>query len=99
MFATWAPSAQRVSVVGDFNNWDGRCHPMRVRGGSGVWELFIPGLTSGDLYKFEIKNQHDGSLHSKMDPYAQQAELRPGTASVVATPSVHQWQDRFMETQ
>lgn len=93
LFATWAPSAQRVSVVGGFNNWDGRCHPMRVRGGSGVWELFIPGLTAGDLYKFEIKNQHDGSLHSKMDPYAQQAELRPGTASVIAETSVHQWQD------
>lgn len=93
LFASWVPSAQRVSVVGGFNNWDGRCHPMRVRGDSGVWELFIPGLTAGELYKFEIKNQHDGSLHSKMDPYAQQAELRPGTASVIAKTSVHQWQD------
>ncbi|MDH5358433.1 MAG: 1,4-alpha-glucan branching protein GlgB [Gammaproteobacteria bacterium] len=93
LFATWAPSAQRVSVVGDFNQWDGRCHPMRVRGGSGVWELFIPDITAGDLYKFEIKNHADGSLHSKMDPYARQAELRPGTASVVAADSKHLWQD------
>ncbi len=93
LFSTWAPSAQRVSVVGSFNSWDGRCHPMRVRGGSGVWELFIPGLSAGDLYKFEIKNQHDGSLHSKMDPYAQQGELRPGTASVIASTSTHTWQD------
>jgi len=94
LFATWAPSAQRVSVIGEFNQWDGRCHPMRVRGGSGVWELFVPGLTTGELYKFEIKNQHDGSLHSKMDPYAQQAELRPGTASIIASTSQHKWQDK-----
>ncbi|MDF1589196.1 MAG: 1,4-alpha-glucan branching protein GlgB [Gammaproteobacteria bacterium] len=94
LFATWAPSAQRVSVIGEFNQWDGRCHPMRVRGDNGVWELFIPGLSTGELYKFEIKNQHDGSLHSKMDPYAQQAELRPGTASIIAHTSQHQWQDK-----
>jgi 1,4-alpha-glucan branching enzyme len=92
LFSTWAPSAQRVSVIGDFNQWDGRKYPMRVRGSSGVWELFIPGMTAGELYKFEIKNI-DGSLHSKMDPYAQQSELRPGTASVIAKNSEHQWQD------
>ena len=73
LFATWAPSAERISVVGEFNQWDGRCHPMRVRGGNGVWELFIPELTAGELYKFEIRNRDDGSLHAKMDPYAQQS--------------------------
>lgn len=98
MFATWAPNAQRVSVVGNFNRWDGRCHPMRSRGNSGIWELFIPGLTAGELYKFELLNQRDGSLHLKMDPYCQQAELRPGTASVVFH-SQYQWQDQdWMES-
>jgi len=93
LFATWAPSAQRVSIIGDFNQWDGRKHPMRIRGSSGVWELFIPGLTVGELYKFEIKS-NDGSLHSKMDPYGQQSELRPGTASIIAKTSEHEWQDK-----
>mgnify|MGYP000644990385 FL=1 len=92
LFATWAPSAQRVSVVSNFNQWDGRKHPMRVRGDSGVWELFIPGLKAGEIYKFEIKN-NDGSLHSKMDPYGQQSELRPATGSIVAANSQHEWQD------
>ncbi|PCJ31918.1 MAG: 1,4-alpha-glucan branching enzyme [Gammaproteobacteria bacterium] len=92
LFATWAPSAQRVSVVGDFNQWDGRKHPMRVRSESGVWELFIPGISAGEIYKFEIRSQ-DGTLHSKLDPYGQQAELRPATASVVAKTSGHKWQD------
>lgn len=93
LFSTWAPNAQRVSVVGDFNQWDGRCHPMRVRGDSGVWELFIPGLEAGVLYKFEIRNHHDGSLHFKADPYARQAELRPGTASIVVNNEDYMWQD------
>lgn len=93
LFATWAPSAQRVSVVSDFNQWDGRKHPMRVRGDSGVWELFIPDLKAGEIYKFEIKN-NDGSLHSKMDPYGQQSELRPSTGSIVAANSQHEWQDK-----
>lgn len=93
LFATWAPNAQRVSVVGDFNQWDGRCHPMRVHGDSGVWELFIPGRQAGELYKFEIRNRHDNSLHLKADPYARQAELRPGTASIIANDSVYVWQD------
>ena len=93
LFATWAPSAERISIIGNFNQWDGRCHPMRVRGGNGVWELFIPGLSAGELYKFEIRNRDDGSLHAKMDPYAQQSELRPGTASVIAPHSTHDWQD------
>jgi len=93
LFSTWAPSAERISVIGDFNQWDGRCHPMRVRGDNGIWELFIPGLKAGDLYKFEIRNRNDGSLHTKMDPYGQQTELRPSTASVVAAKAKHAWQD------
>ncbi len=93
LFSTWAPSAERISVIGDFNHWDGRCHPMRVRGDNGIWELFIPGLNAGELYKFEIRNRDDGSLHTKMDPYGQQTELRPSTASVVSAKSKHEWQD------
>ncbi len=85
-FAVWAPNAERVSVVGDFNRWDGRVHPMRVRGSSGVWELFIPGLKPGDLYKFEIRNRDSGEILVKTDPYAQGYELRPGTAAVVHPP-------------
>ncbi len=97
-FATWAPSAERVSVVGNFNQWDGRCHPMRSRGSSGVWELFIPGLTKGDLYKFEIRNLSTGQVMAKTDPYAQQMELRPRTASAV-THSQYQWQDQSWMTE
>jgi 1,4-alpha-glucan branching enzyme len=85
-FAVWAPNAGRVSVVGDFNAWDGRRHPMRSRGGGGVWEIFIPHVQAGDRYKFEIRT-HDGHLlPAKADPYARAAELRPATASVVAPP-------------
>jgi 1,4-alpha-glucan branching enzyme len=87
-FAVWAPNARRVSVVGNFNNWDGRRHAMRARGASGVWEIFIPQLVAGDLYKFEIKAQN-GELLLKADPFAFRAELRPDTASVVnALPAV-----------
>ncbi|CAK0760735.1 1,4-alpha-glucan branching enzyme [Gammaproteobacteria bacterium] len=93
LFATWAPNAARVSVVGDFNQWDGRVHPMRVRGGSGVWELFIPGLGAGALYKLEIRNREHGTLHLKSDPYAQQFELRPATACMVAASSRYAWGD------
>jgi 1,4-alpha-glucan branching enzyme len=92
-FAVWAPAAERVSVVGSFNRWDGRLHAMRVRGGSGVWELFIPGLKPGDLYKFEIRNRDSGEIRVKTDPYGQCFEKRPGTASVVPAPSQHQWDD------
>jgi 1,4-alpha-glucan branching enzyme len=91
-FATWAPNAERVSVIGDFNQWDGRCHPMRSRGSSGVWELFIPGLDVETIYKFEIRNRDSGQVKQKSDPYAQGSELRPRTASVVNTTS-YQWQD------
>jgi 1,4-alpha-glucan branching enzyme len=81
-FAVWAPNARRVSVVGNFNSWDGRRHAMRARGASGVWEIFIPQLLAGDLYKFEIRTQ-GGELLLKADPFAFRAELRPDTASVV----------------
>jgi 1,4-alpha-glucan branching enzyme len=92
-FAVWAPSAERVSVVGDFNGWDGRRHPMRCRGASGVWELFMPGIGPGELYKFEIRNRDSGEILLKSDPYARCAELRPATASIVAAPSAHVWGD------
>jgi len=68
-FGVWAPNARRVSVVGDFNHWDGRIHPMLSRGFSGIWELFVPGLDHGDLYKFEILSQVEHQLALKADPY------------------------------
>ncbi len=82
-FAVWAPNASRVSVVGDFNFWDGRRHPMRLRRECGVWELFLPNVPAGSLYKFEIRTQGGEVLPARSDPYALQAELRPATASVV----------------
>ncbi|HXH72517.1 MAG TPA: 1,4-alpha-glucan branching protein GlgB [Mariprofundaceae bacterium] len=91
-FAVWAPSAERVSVVGNFNHWDGREHPMRVRGSSGVWELFIPHLSEGEVYKFEIRGK-GGAIFEKADPYAQQMEVRPKTASVVHDPKQYKWHD------
>jgi len=93
LFAVWAPNAERVSVVGGFNQWDGRRHPMRTRGGSGVWELFIPDLDPGHLYKYEIRNRETGQIFLKADPYAQAYEIRPRTASIIAGPSSHQWND------
>ena len=92
-FAVWAPNAERVSVIGDFNRWDGRVHPMAVHGSSGVWELFIPGLQGGELYKFEIRNRATGEILVKIDPYAQQFERRPGTSSRVSAPTAYQWND------
>ena len=94
LFATWAPNAQRVSVIGDFNGWDGRRHSMRNRGSSGVWELFIPGLTRGDLYKFEIRNDKTGAVLSKIDPYASAYELRPKTACIVMEDVTYEWSDQ-----
>ncbi len=91
-FAVWAPNASRVSVVGNFNHWDGREHPLRVRGSSGVWELFVPGLCESELYKFEIRAQ-SGDILLKVDPYAQQMEVRPATACVVHNPEQYQWAD------
>lgn len=91
-FATWAPNAERVSVVGSFNDWDGRIHAMRSLGSSGVWEIFIPHLTTNDLYKFEIRNRHTGNIHIKTDPYGLEFEQRPGTASKISKSS-HEWAD------
>ncbi len=93
VFAVWAPNARRVSVVGDFNNWDGRRHPMRVRGGSGVWELFIPGLREGEIYKYEIKARDIDHLGLKADPYAFCFELRSKTASIVRRVDGFNWGD------
>jgi len=93
LFAVWAPNAERVSVVADFNHWDGRCHPMRVRGGSGVWELFIPDIAPGVLYKFEIRNRNSGEIQVKTDPYGQCFELRPQTAAIVAADD-YVWNDQ-----
>ena len=81
-FAVWAPAARAVSVVGDFNSWDGRLHAMRSLGSTGIWELFLPGVEPGARYKYEILAA-DGELTLKADPYAQEAELPPKTASVV----------------
>ncbi|MDF1529238.1 MAG: 1,4-alpha-glucan branching protein GlgB [Sedimenticola sp.] len=93
-FAAWAPNAQRVSVIGDFNNWDGRRHPMQSRGETGVWELFIPGIECSALYKYELLNRDSHEILTKTDPYAQQMEQRPKTASVTPTLSTFIWQDQ-----
>ena len=93
LFATWAPNAERVSVIGDFNDWDGRRHAMRNRGSSGVWEIFIPGLHAGNLYKFEIRNKATGAVLEKSDPYGQQFEMRPKTASIVPHEKTFSWSD------
>jgi 1,4-alpha-glucan branching enzyme len=90
-FAVWAPSARGVSVVGDFNSWDGRLHPMRTLGSSGIWELFVPDVGDGARYKYEIRWQ-DGSVHLKADPLAFQAERPPQTASIVHR-SQYSWND------
>jgi 1,4-alpha-glucan branching enzyme len=82
-FAVWAPDAQRVSVVGDFNSWDGRRHPMRLRRECGVWEIFLPGIGEGACYKYEIRSQEGQILPLKADPYGFAAEMRPSTASIV----------------
>jgi 1,4-alpha-glucan branching enzyme len=92
LFAVWAPNAGRVSVIGDFNDWDGRCHPMRIHANQGIWELFIPGISDG-RYKFEIRNAETGDLYIKTDPFARACEFRPDTASLVAGPAQHAWHD------
>jgi 1,4-alpha-glucan branching enzyme len=97
-FAVWAPNAQRVSVVGNFNNWDGRRHPMRSRGSSGVWELFLPELGEGELYKYEVKGRNS-YLGLKADPYAFYTEIRPNTASIVRDIDDYTWHDQdWMES-
>ena len=92
-FAVWAPNAERVSVTGNFNRWDGRVNPMRAHGSSGVWEIFIPELTVGELYKYEIRNRHSGNILTKTDPYGFSFEQRPGTAAKVTASDQHSWQD------
>lgn len=91
-FAVWAPNAERVSVTGSFNNWDGRVHSMRAHGASGVWEIFIPHLTTHDTYKFEIRNRNTNNVLVKTDPYGFEFEQRPGTAAKISK-SQHKWQD------
>lgn len=91
-FAVWAPNARSVSVVGDFNHWDGRINPMRSLGASGIWELFIPGIREHSRYKFEIQTQ-SRKVKIKADPFALFSEFRPATASVVADIHRFQWQD------
>ncbi len=91
LFATWAPGAQRLRVVGDFNHWDGRRHTMHKHPG-GIWERFLPGVTDGARYKFEILGA-DGVMALKADPYARAVELRPDTASIVCSQSRHAWAD------
>ena len=91
-FVVCAPSAARVSVIGSFNNWDGRIHGMRFYPDQGIWETFIPHVTKGDLYKFEVKAHPDQAPMKKADPYARYSELRPGTASKIWTDS-YEWSD------
>jgi 1,4-alpha-glucan branching enzyme len=94
VFAVWAPNARRVSVVGDFNQWDGRWHPMRRHPGAGIWELFVPGLGEGSRYKFEILGQDGALLALKADPFAFEFEVEePRTASVVASLDGYEWDD------
>lgn len=92
-FAVWAPNAERISIVGDFNRWDGRIHPMRNRGSSGIWELFIPGLEAGALYKFEVRSR-SGEVTLKTDPYGNQFQFRPETACVVTAHPDYIWNDQ-----
>jgi 1,4-alpha-glucan branching enzyme len=92
-FAVWAPTAQRVSVIGDFSAWDGRVFPMRSLGASGVWELFIPAINPGSLYKYEIVTR-EGEIRVKTDPFAFKLEQHPGTASIVEPPAAsYDWRD------
>ncbi|MGB7274132.1 MAG: 1,4-alpha-glucan branching enzyme [Geitlerinemataceae cyanobacterium] len=90
-FAVWAPNARNISILGDFNSWDGRQHQMAIRG-NGVWELFVPELGVGASYKYEIKNQ-DGHIYEKSDPYGYQQEVRPKTASIVTDLDRYTWND------
>jgi 1,4-alpha-glucan branching enzyme len=99
-FAVWAPNARRVSVVGDFNDWDGRVHPMRRRPEAGLWEIFIPGLGAGALYKYEIKGADGALLPLKSDPIGFRMEHPPGTASIVhLTRDAYVWSDQAWRAQ
>lgn len=92
-FAVWAPNAYRVSVIGDFNGWDARVHPMRLLGGSGIWELFIPGLAEGEIYRFDIISHNRGYHGQKSDPYGFYSEVRPLNASIVFDIDHYEWGD------
>ncbi|MBE2271673.1 MAG: 1,4-alpha-glucan branching protein GlgB, partial [Anaerolinea sp.] len=92
-FVVWAPSAQRVSVIGDFNGWDARLHPMRLHPGNGIWELFIPGIGEGSIYRFNIHSRYNSYRADKSDPYAFFVEKRPKNASVVYTVEGYEWND------
>lgn len=91
-FTVWAPNARRVSLVGDFNHWDGRVNPMRIRSVSGIWEIFIPGIGAGERYKYEILTK-EGHIRLKSDPYGNYFELRPKSASIVAELDRFAWSD------
>jgi 1,4-alpha-glucan branching enzyme len=93
LFAVWAPNASRVSVIGDFNSWDSRRHPMRSRLGSGIWELFVPGLGEGDCYKFELRSRLGDYIVQKSDPFGYFNELRPKTGSIVRRIDRYAWND------
>lgn len=93
LFAVWAPNASRVSVIGNFNTWDGRRHMMRNRAGHGIWEIFIPDLQEGEFYKYEIVDNRGQVLPLKSDPVGFAAELRPNTASAVYNNKRYQWAD------
>lgn len=92
-FRVWAPNAERVSVVGGFNAWDGRRHPLQSLGASGVWELFLPQLPPGELYKFELRQRGTGVVFLRTDPYARAVELRPADSSRIAPASAYRWGD------
>ena len=92
-FAVWAPEASRVSVVGDHDAWNASAHPMRLRGSTGVWELFLPGLGEGAVYKYDLLDAHGEQLPQKADPVGFGAEPAPATGSVVRRLGVHDWQD------
>ena len=93
-FAVWAPNASRVAVIGDFNAWDERRHPMRLRREAGVWEIFIPRARPGDRYKYAIRARDGTRLTAKADPLARETERPPSTASVAPGPMAHEWRDR-----
>ena len=92
-FAVWAPNARSVSLVGDFNGWDGRQQPMRQAGPNGFWETFVPGVGPGALYKFEIHGPEGNLLPLKADPFAFRSERAPGTASIIQGLPHHEWGD------
>jgi 1,4-alpha-glucan branching enzyme len=93
-FAVWAPNAERVSVLGDFNGWDGRVHPMRLLMPNGIWELFIPDLPDGERYKYEIRSRNGGVVSQKADPFGFFFEMPPASASIVWDLDKHQWRDQ-----